>query len=118
MKKTIKIMDGNEAAATVAYKSSEVCAIYPITPSSAMGEFCDEWSAIGKQNVFGEVPKVIEMQSEGGAAGAVHGALHGGAMSSTFTCSQGLLVHLQPMPYPYSVTILILCLCDKQVGPC
>ena len=97
MKKTIKIMDGNEAAATVAYKSSEVCAIYPITPSSAMGEFCDEWSAIGKQNVFGEVPKVIEMQSEGGAAGAVHGALHGGAMSSTFTCSQGLLLMIPNM---------------------
>ena len=93
----IKIMDGNEAAASIAYKTSEVCAIYPITPSSAMGEFCDEWSASGNKNVFGEVPRVIEMQSEGGAAGAVHGALHGGAISSTFTCSQGLLLMIPNM---------------------
>jgi pyruvate-ferredoxin/flavodoxin oxidoreductase len=92
-----KIMDGNEAAATIAYKTSEVCAIYPITPSSAMGEYCDEWSAAGKTNVFGSVPKIIEMQSEGGAAGAVHGALQGGALSSTFTCSQGLLLMIPNM---------------------
>lgn len=94
---TVKIMDGNEAAAYIAYKTSEVCAIYPITPSSAMGEFCDEWSAAGKTNIFGEVPKVIEMQSEGGAAGAIHGALQGGALSSTFTCSQGLLLMIPNM---------------------
>lgn len=97
MKKKIKIMDGNEAAAYIAYKTSEVCAIYPITPSSAMGEFCDEWSAGGIKNIFGQVPRVMEMQSEGGAAGAVHGALQAGTLSSTFTCSQGLLLMIPNM---------------------
>ncbi|MEI8280239.1 MAG: pyruvate:ferredoxin (flavodoxin) oxidoreductase [Bacteroidota bacterium] len=97
MKPHIKIMDGNEAAAYIAYKTSEVCAIYPITPSSTMGEFCDEWSADGQKNVFGAIPKIVEMQSEGGAAGAVHGALQGGALSSTFTCSQGLLLMIPNM---------------------
>src|ERR1041384_4927580 len=92
-----KIMDGNEAAAYIAYKTNEVCAIYPITPSSNMGEFCDEWSAQGKPNVFGDVPRIIEMQSEAGAAGTVHGALMGGALSSTFTCSQGLLLMIPNM---------------------
>ncbi|MCX6290330.1 MAG: pyruvate:ferredoxin (flavodoxin) oxidoreductase [Bacteroidetes bacterium] len=91
------IMDGNEAAAYIAYKTNEVCAIYPITPSSAMGEYCDEWSAAGKKNIFGNVPRVIEMQSEGGAAGAIHGSLQGGALSSTFTCSQGLLLMIPNM---------------------
>src|SRR5574337_1026464 len=95
--KKFRIMDGNEAAAYIAYKTNEVCAIYPITPSSAMGEFCDEWSAAGEKNIFGEIPKVIEMQSEGGAAGAVHGALQGGALASTFTCSQGLLLMIPNM---------------------
>ncbi len=90
-------MDGNEAASYIAYKTNEVCAIYPITPSSAMGEFCDEWSAAGKKNVFGSVPRIIEMQSEGGAAGAIHGALQGGALASTFTCSQGLLLMIPNM---------------------
>ncbi|MFA6261451.1 MAG: pyruvate:ferredoxin (flavodoxin) oxidoreductase [Bacteroidia bacterium] len=94
---TVKILDGNEAAAYIAYKTSEVCAIYPITPSSAMGEFCDEWSAAGKTNIYGEVPRIIEMQSEGGAAGAIHGALQGGALASTFTCSQGLLLMIPNM---------------------
>ena len=97
MSSKTKIMDGNEAAAYIAYKTSEVCAIYPITPSSTMGEFCDEWSAEGRTNVFGAVPKVMEMQSEAGAAGAVHGALQGGALSSTFTCSQGLLLMIPNM---------------------
>lgn len=97
MKNKVKIMDGNEAAAYIAYKTSEVCAIYPITPSSAMGEFCDEWSAAHIKNVFGEVPRVMEMQSEGGAAGAIHGALQAGALSSTFTCSQGLLLMIPNM---------------------
>ncbi len=97
MKGKIKIMDGNEAAAYIAYKTSEVCAIYPITPSSAMGEFCDEWSAVGIKNIFGEVPRVMEMQSEGGAAGAIHGALQAGALASTFTCSQGLLLMIPNM---------------------
>ena len=97
MANKIKIMDGNEAAAYIAYKTSEVCAIYPITPSSTMGEFCDEWSAASIKNVFGEVPRVMEMQSEGGAAGAIHGSLQGGTLSSTFTCSQGLLLMIPNM---------------------
>lgn len=94
---TFAIMDGNEAAAYIAYKTSEVCAIYPITPSSAMGEWADEWSSNNVKNIFGEVPKVIEMQSEAGAAGAIHGALQGGALASTFTCSQGLLLMIPNM---------------------
>ncbi|MGV3528259.1 MAG: pyruvate:ferredoxin (flavodoxin) oxidoreductase [Flavisolibacter sp.] len=94
---TKTVMDGNEAAVYVAYKTSEVCAIYPITPSSAMGEFADEWSSDDRKNIFGEVPKVVEMQSEAGAAGAIHGALQGGALASTFTCSQGLLLMIPNM---------------------
>lgn len=99
VKKTVdkQIMDGNEAAVHIAYKTSEVCAIYPITPSSAMGEFADEWSSDDRKNIYGEVPKVIEMQSEAGAAGAIHGALQGGALASTFTCSQGLLLMIPNM---------------------
>src|SRR4029079_19234196 len=91
------IMDGNQAAVHIAYKTSEVCAIYPITPSSAMGEWADEWSSDNNENIFGEVPKIIEMQSEAGAAGAIHGALQGGALASTFTCSQGLLLMIPNM---------------------
>ncbi|MEO6731865.1 MAG: pyruvate:ferredoxin (flavodoxin) oxidoreductase [Ferruginibacter sp.] len=91
------IMDGNEAAVRIAYKTSEVCAIYPITPSSNMGEWADEWSSDNKENIFGEVPRIIEMQSEAGAAGAIHGALQGGALASTFTCSQGLLLMIPNM---------------------
>jgi pyruvate-ferredoxin/flavodoxin oxidoreductase len=85
-------IDGNEAAASVAHRLSEVIAIYPITPSSNMGELADEWSARGKENIWGMVPEVVEMQSEGGAAGAVHGALQAGALATTFTASQGLLL--------------------------
>src|SRR5690242_20981858 len=85
-------MDGNTAAADVAYRLNELCAIYPITPSSPMAELADEWSSAGRRNVFGTVPTVVEMQSEGGAAGALHGALQGGALSTTFTASQGLLL--------------------------
>ncbi|MBL9077310.1 MAG: pyruvate:ferredoxin (flavodoxin) oxidoreductase [Planctomycetes bacterium] len=85
-------LDGNEAAARVAYRLSEIAAIYPITPSSTMGELADEWSAKGEPNVFGTVPTVVEMQSEGGAAGAVHGALQAGSLAVTFTASQGLLL--------------------------
>ena len=85
-------LDGNEAVAHVAHRSSEVIAIYPITPSSGMGELSDEWSAKGRLNLFGCVPKVIEMQSEAGAAGAVHGALQAGSLTTTFTSSQGLLL--------------------------
>ncbi|MCC6765617.1 MAG: pyruvate:ferredoxin (flavodoxin) oxidoreductase, partial [Deltaproteobacteria bacterium] len=90
-------MDGNEAAATVAYLASEVIAIYPITPSSAMGESADEWAAARRPNAWGTVPHVIEMQSEGGAAGAVHGALQTGALCTTFTASQGLLLMIPNM---------------------
>ena len=96
-KATISVMDANEAAVYIAYKTSEVCAIYPITPSSTMGEFAEEWSSDNKTNIFGEVPTIVEMQSEAGAAGAIHGALQGGALASTFTCSQGLLLMIPNM---------------------
>ena len=91
------VVDGNEAAAQIAYKMSEICAIYPITPSSTMGELCDEWASKEKKNIFGMVPKIIEMQSEAGAAGTIHGALQGGALASTFTSSQGLLLMIPNM---------------------
>ena len=91
------IMDANEAAADVAFRASEICAIYPITPSSPMGEFADQWSAEKRKNLWGAVPMIQEMQSEGGAAGAVHGALQAGAMTSTFTASQGLLLMIPNM---------------------
>ncbi len=90
-------IDGNEAAAYVAHKLNEVIAIYPITPSSNMGEWADEWSSQGRKNLWGTVPSVTEMQSEGGAAGAVHGALQAGALSTTFTASQGLLLMIPNM---------------------
>lgn len=90
-------IDGNEAAAYVAHKTNEVIAIYPITPSSNMGEFADEWSALGMKNIWGTIPDVIEMQSEGGAAGAVHGSLQTGALTTTFTASQGLLLMIPNM---------------------
>jgi pyruvate-ferredoxin/flavodoxin oxidoreductase len=83
--------------ASVAHRINEVCAIYPITPSSNMGEFADEWSAQGRQNIWGTVPDVIEMQSEGGASGAVHGSLQAGALTTTFTASQGLLLMIPNM---------------------
>lgn len=85
-------LDGNEAVARVAYRLSEVIAIYPITPSSPMGEWADAWSAQGQANIFGTVPSVVEMQSEGGAAGAVHGSLQAGSLTTTFTASQGLML--------------------------
>jgi len=97
MERLIKCIDGNEAAAHVAYRVNEVIAIYPITPSSPMGELADEWSAHGVKNIWGTEPRVIEMQSEGGAAGAVHGALQGGALTTTFTASQGLLLMIPNM---------------------
>jgi pyruvate-ferredoxin/flavodoxin oxidoreductase len=90
-------VDGNEAVASVAHRTNEVIAIYPITPSSNMGEWADEWSAKGKKNVWGTIPTVTEMQSEGGAAGAVHGALQAGALTTTFTASQGLLLMIPNM---------------------
>ncbi len=97
MKRPVINIDGNEATASVAHRLSEVIAIYPITPSSNMGEFADEWSAKGKKNIWGTVPTVIEMQSEGGASGAVHGALQTGALTTTFTASQGLLLMIPNM---------------------
>ncbi|HRA68214.1 MAG TPA: pyruvate:ferredoxin (flavodoxin) oxidoreductase, partial [Caldilinea sp.] len=90
-------IDGNEAAAYIAYKTNEVAAIYPITPSSPMGELADAWSAAGIRNLWGSVPTVVEMQSEGGAAGAVHGALQTGSLTTTFTASQGLLLMIPNM---------------------
>jgi len=97
MKSTLMTMDGNTAAAHVAYALSDVAAIYPITPSSVMGEVCDDWAAAGRKNVFGQTVRVTEMQSEAGAAGAVHGALSAGALTSTFTASQGLLLMIPNM---------------------
>ncbi|MFA7360334.1 MAG: pyruvate:ferredoxin (flavodoxin) oxidoreductase [Candidatus Kapaibacterium sp.] len=90
-------IDGNEAAAYVAHQTNEVIAIYPITPSSPMGEFSDAWSAVGQKNIWGTVPVVYEMQSEGGASGAVHGALQSGSLTTTFTASQGLLLMIPNM---------------------
>lgn len=96
-KKQMKSMDGNTAAAHVAYAFTEVAAIYPITPSSTMAELVDEWAAYDKKNIFGNIVKVAEMQSEAGAAGAVHGSLQGGALTTTFTASQGLLLMIPNM---------------------
>ncbi len=90
-------LDGNQAAAHIAHKTNEVIAIYPITPASPMGEFSDEWSAQGKKNIWGGIPEIIEMQSEGGASGAVHGAVQAGALTTTFTASQGLLLMIPNM---------------------
>ncbi len=97
MKRKQVTIDGNEAAAYIAHKTNEVIAIYPITPSSPMGELADDWSVKGTKNIWGTVPDVIEMQSEGGAAGAVHGALQTGALTTTFTASQGLLLMIPNM---------------------
>jgi pyruvate-ferredoxin/flavodoxin oxidoreductase len=90
-------VDGNEAAARIAYACSEVVAVYPITPASQMGEYADDWSAAGRPNLWGVVPEVVEMQSEAGAAGALHGALQKGALGTTFTASQGLLLMIPNM---------------------
>ncbi|MBI5911619.1 MAG: pyruvate:ferredoxin (flavodoxin) oxidoreductase [Betaproteobacteria bacterium] len=97
MSTRLAVLEGNEAAARIAHLTNEVIAIYPITPSSGMGEFADAWSAAGQKNLWGVVPEVIEMQSEAGAAGAVHGALQAGALTTTFTASQGLLLMLPNM---------------------
>src|SRR5690348_9864132 len=97
MPRTWTTIDGNEAAASVAHRLSEIIAIYPITPSTPMGELADAWSASGRPNIWGTTPLVIEMQSEGGAAGAIHGALQTGALAATFTASQGLLLMIPNM---------------------
>ena len=90
-------VDGNEAAASVAYRASETIAMYPITPSSTMAELCDEWANRGMPNLWGGIPQLAEMQSEAGAAGAVHGALQAGSLATTFTASQGLLLMIPNM---------------------
>src|SRR5699024_12288632 len=97
MKKVMKTMDGNTAAAHVAYAFTDVAAIYPITPSSTMAELMDEWAAHGKKNIFDQEVLVTELQSEAGASGAVHGSLSAGALTSTFTASQGLLLMIPNM---------------------
>ena len=97
VKKVIKSMDGNEAAAYCAYAFTEVAGIYPITPSTPMAQYVDLWASEGKKNLFGMPVKVIEMQSEAGAAGTVHGSLQMGALTTTFTASQGLLLKIPNM---------------------
>src|SRR5206468_6492858 len=97
MSRAIATINGNEAVASVAHRLNEVIAIYPITPSSPMGEWADQWAAEGQPNIWGTVPSVIEMQSEGGAAGAIHGALQTGSLTTTFTASQGLLLMIPNM---------------------
>lgn len=92
-----KTMDGNTAAAYVSYAFTDVAAIYPITPSSPMAEHVDEWAAAGRKNIFGQKVKIMEMQSEGGASGAVHGSLQAGALTTTYTASQGLLLMIPNM---------------------
>ena len=97
MGKIMKIVDGNEAAAYVAYAFTEVAGIFPITPSSPMAEKTDEWSANGRKNIFGQEVRIVEMQSEAGAAGAIHGALEAGALATSFTSSQGLMLMIPTM---------------------
>ena len=96
-KNTFVVFDGNEAASYVAYRTNEICIIYPITPASYMGELTDQWAAEDIKNIWGATPKIVTMQSEGGAAGAVHGALQTGALATTFTSSQGLLLMIPNM---------------------
>lgn len=102
-------MDGNEAAASVAYRLSETIALYPITPSTPMGELCDEWSSKGQGNLWGHIPKIVEMQSEAGAAGTIHGMLQGGSLATTFTASQGLLLMI-PIMYKLAGQLIPFCM--------
>ncbi|MCB0016393.1 MAG: pyruvate:ferredoxin (flavodoxin) oxidoreductase, partial [Anaerolineales bacterium] len=97
MSKQMVTLDANEAVARVTHKINEVVAIYPITPASPIGEWADQWSAAGQTNIWGTVPQVVELQAEGGAAGAVHGSLQAGALTTTFTASQGLLLMIPNM---------------------
>src|SRR5579862_8990143 len=96
-KPTLLTVDGNEAVAHVAYRLNEVMAIYPITPSSTIAEWCDQWASEGRKNLWGTIPSIVEMQSEGGAVGAVHGMLQTGSTATTFTASQGLLLMIPNM---------------------
>ncbi|HAK74093.1 MAG TPA: pyruvate:ferredoxin (flavodoxin) oxidoreductase, partial [Sporomusaceae bacterium] len=97
LKRKMKTLDGNTAAAHISYAFTDVAAIFPITPSSNMAESVDEWVSQGRKNIFGQTVKVVEMQSEGGAAGAVHGSLQAGALTTTYTASQGLLLMIPNM---------------------
>ena len=97
MARKFKTMDGNNAAAYVSYAFTEVAGIFPITPSSPMADYVDQWAALGQKNIFGTTVKVVEMQSEAGAAGTVHGSLNAGAMTTTYTASQGLLLMIPNM---------------------
>ena len=97
MARTMRTMDGNEAAAYISYAFTDVAAIYPITPSSPMAELVDAWASTGNKNLFGQRVKVVEMQSEAGAAATVHGSLQGGALTTTYTSSQGLLLMIPNM---------------------
>ena len=117
MERKMKSMDGNNAAAHVSYAFSEVAAIYPITPSSPMADFVDQWSANGLKNIFGTKVKVVEMQSEAGAAGAVHGSLGAGALTTTYTASQGLLLMI-PNMYKLAGELLPaeMCIRDRPGG--
>ena len=111
----MKTVDGNTAAAHVSYSFTDVAAIYPITPSSTMAEVVDEWASQGRKNIFGQVVEVVEMQSEGGAAGAFHGSLASGALTSTYTASQGLLLML-PNMYKCITTRCIPRICKSTCG--
>ena len=119
---TIATIEGNEAAASVAYRLSEVAAIYPITPSSGMGELADEWAGQGRTNIWGQIPNVTEMQSEGGAAGAVHGAAMTGSLATTFTASQGLLLMIPTMYKlageltPFVMHVAARCICTHALS--
>ena len=110
-------LDGNEATASVAHRTNEVIAIYPITPSSNMGEWADEWASQGKKNIWGVVPQVSEMQSEAGAAGAVHGALQAGSLTTTFTASQGLLLMIPNMYKIAGELTRTACTCRRAPWP-
>ena len=114
VKPNVVTFEGAEAVTSVAHRTNEVIAIYPITPSSGMGEMADLWSANGRKNIWGSVPTVIEMQSEGGAAGAVHGALQTGALTTSFTASQGLLLYI-PNMYKIAGEMTSFCIDRKSV---
>jgi pyruvate-ferredoxin/flavodoxin oxidoreductase len=133
-------LDANEGVAHVAYRLNEVMAIYPITPSSPMAEFCDQWASEGKKNLWGTIPSIVELQSEGGAVGAVHGMLQTGSMATTFTASQGLLLMIpnmfkiagellptvfhvtaprwRPMRFPFSAITATSWPCARPAGRC
>ena len=115
----MKTMDGNTAAAHVSYAFTDVASIYPITPSSTMAEVVDEWAAYGRKNIFGQTVKVAEMQSEAGAAGAVHGSLAAGALSTTYTASQGLLLMI-PNMYKIAGELLpgVFHVAARSISPC